>query len=298
MTGSGKTEVYLQTCADTLAQGGSVLVLCPEIGLTPQLLERFEQRLRRAHRRIAFGPHRHRTRARLATGGQRCGAHRDRHALGRVHADSRPAAHHRGRGARLLLQAAGWRLPLFGARPGVDARPLQKVPVVLGSATPSLESLRNVQLGRLTALQLPERAGSAVATEAGVDRSARARRAQGLRAQTLEAIRRHLEQGSQVLLFLNRRGYAPTLLCHGCGWVAPCDSCDARMTVHMRRGAGSTAITAAPTRRCPNAARAAGMKCIRWAPARARRGNAGRNVPRSSGRALRPRRAARARRAA
>ncbi len=113
---------------------------------------------------------------------------------------------------------------------------MHKLPVVLGSATPSLESLRNVQLGRLTAMQLPERAGSAVPPKlALIDLRAQAVH-KGFAAQTLAAMRAHLERGSQVLLFLNRRGYAPTLLCHGCGWIAPCASCDARMTVHMRRG--------------------------------------------------------------
>jgi primosomal protein N' (replication factor Y) len=112
---------------------------------------------------------------------------------------------------------------------------LQKVPVVLGSATPSLESLRNVQPGRLTLLRLPERAGSALPPKLTIiDLRARAVH-KGFAAQTLEAMRAHLERGAQILLFLNRRGYAPTLLCHGCGWIAPCASCDARMTVHMRR---------------------------------------------------------------
>jgi primosomal protein N' (replication factor Y) len=113
---------------------------------------------------------------------------------------------------------------------------LAQVPVVLGSATPSLESLRNAGAGRLTLLQLPERAGSALPPRlALLDLRAQAVH-KGLAAQTLVAMRAHLAQGSQVLLFLNRRGYAPTLLCHGCGWIAPCASCDARMTVHMKRG--------------------------------------------------------------
>ena len=105
-----------------------------------------------------------------------------------------------------------------------------------GRVEAPLESLRNAGAGRLTLLQLPERAGRALPPRlALLDLRAQAVH-KGLAAQTLVAMRAHLEQGSQVLLFLNRRGYAPTLLCHGCGWIAPCASCDARMTVHLKRG--------------------------------------------------------------
>jgi primosomal protein N' (replication factor Y) len=108
--------------------------------------------------------------------------------------------------------------------------------VVLGSATPSLETLQNVALGRLTHLLLPERAGSAVPPRlALIDMRAHAVH-KGIAAPVLQAMQRHLEAGTQVLLYLNRRGYAPTLLCQGCGWIAPCNSCDARMTVHLRTG--------------------------------------------------------------
>src|SRR5690606_22752006 len=111
---------------------------------------------------------------------------------------------------------------------------LQQVPVVLGSATPSLESLHNATHGRLTHLQLPERAGSAEPPRPElVDLPAHAVH-KGIAAPVLQAMRRHLDAGSQVLVFLNRRGYAPTLLCQGCGWIAPCRDCDARMTVHLK----------------------------------------------------------------
>ncbi|HUG73282.1 MAG TPA: primosomal protein N', partial [Steroidobacteraceae bacterium] len=113
---------------------------------------------------------------------------------------------------------------------------LQQVPVVLGSATPSLESLHNAAQGRFTHLLLPERAGSAEPPRlALIDMRAHAVH-KGIAAPVLQAMHRHLDAGSQVLVFLNRRGYAPTLLCQGCGWIAPCHDCDARLTVHLRNG--------------------------------------------------------------
>jgi primosomal protein N' (replication factor Y) len=109
------------------------------------------------------------------------------------------------------------------------------IPVVLGSATPSLESLHNVAEGRYRQLALPERAGRAGKPRiAVVDLRHHAAR-DGLAQPVLAAIERHLAARGQVLVYLNRRGYAPTLYCTGCGWIAPCPACDARMTVHMRR---------------------------------------------------------------
>jgi primosomal protein N' (replication factor Y) len=236
VTGSGKTEVYLHSCAAMLAAGGAVLVLCPEIGLTPQLLARFERRFDAPIAALHSGlTDSERARAwRQAAGGAASIV------IGTRSAVFTPIPH-----LRLIIvdeehdpsykqQDGGFR---YSARDLALMRgQLQKLPVVLGSATPSLESLRNVQLGRLTALQLPERAGSAVPPRlALIDLRAQAVH-KGFAAQTLSAMRAHLEQGAQVLLYLNRRGYAPTLLCHGCGWIAPCASCDARMTVHLKRG--------------------------------------------------------------
>ena len=109
-----------------------------------------------------------------------------------------------------------------------------RVPVVLGSATPSFESLLNVAQGRSVALHLPERAGNAQPPRLSVIDMRAHPVHKGLSAPLLRAMERHLEAGAQVLLYLNRRGYAPTLLCTGCGWVASCASCDARLTVHQR----------------------------------------------------------------
>ena len=163
VTGSGKTEVYLQVCAQVLAQGGSVLVLCPEIGLTPQLLERFERRFAVPIAALHSGL----TDAQRARAWQQAASGAARIVIGTRSAVFTPHA----RTCALIIvdeehdssykqQDGGFR---YSARDLALMRgQMAEVPVVLGSATPSLESLRNVQLGRLTLLQLPERAGSAV----------------------------------------------------------------------------------------------------------------------------------------
>jgi primosomal protein N' (replication factor Y) len=108
------------------------------------------------------------------------------------------------------------------------------VPIVLGSATPSLETLENVAAGRYTRLSLPQRPGSALPPLMSlVDLRGHAVDG-GFATPTVLAISQHLDAGGQVIVFLNRRGYAPTLYCNNCGWVAPCERCDARMTVHRR----------------------------------------------------------------
>ena len=107
------------------------------------------------------------------------------------------------------------------------------VPVVLGSATPALETLHNVAAGRYTRLALTRRAAEAAPPRiALIDLRAHAHTA-GLSTPAAQAIERHLGAGGQALVFLNRRGYAPTLLCTACGWIAPCRDCDARLTVHL-----------------------------------------------------------------
>jgi primosomal protein N' (replication factor Y) len=105
--------------------------------------------------------------------------------------------------------------------------------VVLGSATPALETLQNVAGGRYTRLLLTRRAAEAVPPRLSlIDLRSSAVR-DGISTPAVQAIERHLEAGGQVLVFLNRRGYAPTLLCTACGWIAPCRDCDARLTVHL-----------------------------------------------------------------
>jgi primosomal protein N' (replication factor Y) len=254
VTGSGKTEVYLQAVASALARGGSVLVLCPEIGLTPQLLERFERRFdapiaalhsgltdaARARSWLAAA----RGQARIVIG-TRSAVFAPIPNLALIIVDEEHDASYKQQDGDLRYSARD--LALLRGQ-------LQQVPVVLGSATPSLESLHNAASDRFTHLQLPERAGSAEPPRlALIDLRAHAVH-KGIAAPVLQAMRRHLDAGAQVLVFLNRRGYAPTLLCQGCGWIAPCRDCDARMTVHMktnRLACHHCGAEAALPQRCP-----------------------------------------------
>jgi len=235
VTGSGKTEVYLHAISDILTQGRQTLVLVPEIGLTPQLVRRFERRLGvpLAVMHSAMTD-RERLNAWLAAArgdalvviGTRSAVFTPLANPGLFIVDEEHDAS--------LKQQEGFR---YSARDLLvwRARHLQ-VPVVLGSATPSLESLQNVRLGRYQCLELPERAGGARPPSV---------RLLDVRAQAMEdnlsrplvnEIGQQLEAGGQVLLFLNRRGYAPTLLCHDCGWVAECRRCDAHMVLHHDAG--------------------------------------------------------------
>jgi primosomal protein N' (replication factor Y) len=234
-TGSGKTEVYLRLVLRALERGEGALVLVPEIGLTPQLLERFRSRLRvpiavlhsalgdgerlqawraarAGHARVVIG-----TRSAIFAPVQR---------LGLIVVDEEHDSSYK-------QQEGGCR---YSARDVAVRRAQQSgVPVVLGSATPALESLHNAQRGRYRSLLLPRRADQAAAPRiALIDLRAHAVHA-GLAGPVTQAIARHLSEDGQVLVYLNRRGYAPTLLCTSCGWIAPCTECDARLTVH--RGA-------------------------------------------------------------
>jgi primosomal protein N' (replication factor Y) len=234
-TGSGKSEVYLQCAARTLARGDSVLVLVPEIALTPQLVERFQRRLPGTIAVLHSG----------LTDGERLAAWREAHSgRARIVLGTRSAVF--GPVPRLGLivvdeehdssykqHESGCR---YSARDLCVARAGQAgIPVVLGSATPAFETLHNLERGRYQGLSLPRREDQPEAPRlALIDMRAHAV-SQGLATPVVDALRRHLGAGAQVLVFINRRGYAPTLLCTVCGWIAPCQQCDARLTVH--RGA-------------------------------------------------------------
>ncbi|HEX4871355.1 MAG TPA: primosomal protein N' [Nevskiaceae bacterium] len=236
VTGSGKTEVYLRRIAQALDQGQQVLVLVPEIGLTPQLAGRLRARF----------------------GAERVGAYHSG-----LSAGARSAVWQAAREGRLAL-VVGTRSAVFLPLPRLglvvideehDASFKQQeglrysardlaivraraagVPVLLGSATPSLESLWNASQGRYRHLLLRERANRRPAPRIGlIDLRGQPLDA-GLSPPLLAAVDRHLGEGGQVLLFLNRRGYAPALLCHDCGWTPDCRHCDARLTLHRARG--------------------------------------------------------------
>jgi len=108
----------------------------------------------------------------------------------------------------------------------------ENIPIILGSATPSLESMMNADEERYTMLELPERAGEARHPDMHLIDLRHQQLDEGLSPVLIKHINQHIERQGQVLLFLNRRGYAPTLLCHDCGWVGSCKRCDAHLTLH------------------------------------------------------------------
>lgn len=231
VTGSGKTEVYLKITEQVLQEGRQALVLVPEIGLTPQILHRFQARFsvpivnfhsklnhterlyawlaaKSGHARIIIG-----TRSAIFTPCQDLGVI----IVDEEHDMSFKQQSHFRYSARDLA---------------VIRAQHHHIPIVLGSATPALETLYNAKQSRYHLLHLPERAGSAVHPKYGVIDIRNARLKHGLSTELTEAIRQTIEDKNQVLLFLNRRGYAPTLMCHACGWIAKCKRCDAHMTLH------------------------------------------------------------------
>ena len=233
VTGSGKTEVYLQAIAGAIGSGGQALVLVPEIGLTPQLVERFRQRFTAGVAALHSG----------LTGAERRDAWREAHAgRARIVIGTRSAVFASMPRLKLIVvdeehdasykQHEGFR---YSARDlAVRRAQGERVPIVLGSATPSLETLDNVARGRYSKLPLPQRPGASRAPRMSLVDLRKHAGDQGLSQPALRAIEEHLGAGGQVIVFLNRRGYAPSLFCNGCGWVAPCAHCDARMTLHRR----------------------------------------------------------------
>ncbi|RMF95111.1 MAG: primosomal protein N' [Gammaproteobacteria bacterium] len=234
VTGSGKTEVYLAAAARCLAAGRQCLVLVPEIGLTPQLLARFESRLglpvATLHSGLADGE---RLRAWLAAArgdarviiGTRSAVFTPLARPGLIIVDEEHDASYK--------QQDGFR---YSARDLAVRRAQQLgLPVVLGSATPALESLENARSGRYRSLTLPERAGSAQPPRVRLIDLRRHPPQDGLSAPLLDRITRHLRDEGQVLVYLNRRGFAPVLVCTGCGGVVECRRCDARLVLHRGR---------------------------------------------------------------
>ena len=235
VTGSGKTEVYLRCIQERLDAGQQCLVLVPEIGLTPQLLDRFRRRfpvpMAVLHSGLADGERlRAWTAARDGTAriviGTRSAIFTPLKRPGLLVVDEEHDTSYKQQdGFRYSARdLAVWRAQKLG------------VPLVLGSATPSLESVENARSGRYERLVLAERAGTAgQPTVHLIDVRTHLPR-DGLTQPLLAAIRGHLAADGQVLIFLNRRGYAPTLVCVGCGTVIGCERCDARMVLHQQRG--------------------------------------------------------------
>ena len=235
VTGSGKTEVYLHAIATCLARGRQALVLVPEIGLTPQTLARFRGRLgvpvHALHSGLSDGE-RARVWAACANGqarvvvGTRSAVFVPLPEAGLIVVDEEHDGSYKQQDG-IRYHARDFAL--------VRAKALD-VPVLLGSATPSLESLNNAQAERYRHLRLRQRAGEAKPPAVRIVDVRKRPLQAGLAPETLEMIAATVRDGGQVLVFKNRRGYAPVLLCHDCGWSAHCKRCDTPMTVH---GAGS-----------------------------------------------------------
>ena len=233
ITGSGKTEVYLQAIEQVVRAGGQALVLVPEIGLTPQLVARFEARIAAPIAVLHSG---------MNDSERLCAWQTAREGRAAVVIGTRSAVFTSLPRLKLIIvdeehdgsfkQQDGFR---YHARDvAIKRASLEAVPIVLGSATPSLESLHNVDAGRYQLLAIPERAGAAAPPRVQLLDMKRLKAHDGLSPPLVEAVQQRLARGEQSLLFLNRRGFAPVLMCHDCGWLAPCQRCDARLTVHAR----------------------------------------------------------------
>jgi len=233
VTGSGKTEVYLQIIKTVLRTGQQALVLVPEISLTPQTIARFAQRFNVPIAVLHSG----------LSDGERLNAWRmAKEGIASIIIGTRSAVFTPLAKAGIIIideehdlsfkQQEGFRycardLALVRAR-------LEKIPVVLGSATPSLESFYNARQKRYQALYLPARVNTAALPQFSLIDLRNQKLENGLSAQLLNSIRRHVENNGQILLFLNRRGFAPLLICHACGWIAHCTRCDAKLIYHQQ----------------------------------------------------------------
>jgi len=233
VTGSGKTEVYLQLIEAVVGRGCQALVLVPEIGLTPQTLARFRHRFRvpvvalhsglTDHERLDAWEAAATGRAPIVIG-TRSAIFTPLARPGAIIVDEEHDGSYK--------QQDGLR---YHARDLAVARAHHHgIPLLLGSATPSLESLARARRGEWRHLPLTRRATRHPPARLElVDLRGRPRQG-GLIPPVMEAIEETLTAGHQVLVFINRRGFAPTLACHACGWLAECDACDARMTLHRQ----------------------------------------------------------------
>ena len=233
ITGSGKTEVYLRLIAEVLATGRQALALVPEIGLTPQLEARFreafpEARIAVLHSALEDTARTHawldaaRGDAQIVLG-TRLAVLTPLPRLGLVVVDEEHDAS--------FKQQEGLRYS--GRDAAVQRAKLAGCPIVLGTATPSLETWFNCRAGRYELLALPERAvpGAKLPIVRTVDLRTESAE-HGLAKPVLDAIRARMARGEQSLVFINRRGYAPVLSCEACGWAAGCSRCSAHLVLH------------------------------------------------------------------
>jgi len=231
ITGSGKTEVYMRIMQEQLSKGLQCLILVPEIGLTPQTISRFKQRfgcvvvslhsgLNETERMAAW------SQARDGSAGIVIGT---RSAIftplakpGLIVIDEEHDSS--------FKQQDGFR---YSARDLAVSRARQEnICIVLGSGTPSLESLHNAQTNKFVHLRLTQRTGIEQSSAMEVIDVSNEVMIEGFSEQLLYRIRKHIQQRNQVLVFINRRGFAPILNCQSCGWICECENCIAQFTVH------------------------------------------------------------------
>ncbi|MEH6346162.1 MAG: primosomal protein N' [Bermanella sp.] len=240
VTGSGKTEVYLQAIAPHLQAGKQVLIMVPEIGLTPQTVQRFAKRfdadILLLHSKLND---RERLDAWLMASAHVVNTNQPR---GQIVIGTRSTLFTPMPNLAMIIvdeehdqsfkQQDGVRY--HGRDLAVMRAKLLNIPILMGSATPSLECLHNALTGKYQHLRLTQRAGDACMPTLEFLNIKNQAVHHGLADSLLQPITDTLEKGQQVLVFVNRRGYAPTLYCPDCAWIAECKQCDAKMTLHQK----------------------------------------------------------------
>jgi len=233
ITGSGKTEVYIRAIQDVIKQGKQALVLIPEIGLAPQAEERFKEYF--GEKVLSF----HSAKTEREKLDAWLGASRG---LVDIIIGTRSSVFIPMRNLGLIVVDEEHDLSFkqverfkYSARDiALYRAKLEKVPIVLASATPSLETLNNSLIDKYKILNLTKRATGAKLPKSSLIDLRGKELQDGLSSELINSIEEQLESGNQALIFLNRRGYAPSMICKSCGWVSNCERCDAHMTLHKR----------------------------------------------------------------
>lgn len=234
VTGSGKTEVYMQLIAQMLEQDKQTLILVPEINLTPQTLQRFEERFNVP---IAV------LHSQISEKNRACAWRQAQLGNAKIILGTRLAAFVPLKNPGLFIIDEEHDLAFkqqdhfrYSARDLLLKRAqLEKCPILLGTATPSLETWHNVTTGKFKHLELPERAGEAQKPVIEIIDIRHKKLDTGLSNELLAQIKAQLDNKRQVLIFLNRRGYAPVLMCCKCGWHQTCKRCDSNMILHNNK---------------------------------------------------------------
>ena len=233
ITGSGKTEVYIECVRNALKSGKQSLILIPEINLSPQTLARFQSQLNTPIGLVHSGMS---AKERLSTWqlanegiakviiGTRSAIFTPFKKLGLIVVDEEHDASYK--------QIDGFK---YSARDlAVKKAQIENCRIILGSATPSLETLHNANLGKYQHIKLTQRAGKGKLPEMHLIDIRSRTLENGCSRPLLDRIEKEIIAGNQVIIFQNRRGFSPTLMCNACGWIAHCIHCDSKLTLHSR----------------------------------------------------------------